>query len=318
MILDAFGRSLSYLRVSVTQDCNLRCRYCVPEGVSPLRGDGVLSSEDLFTLVQAFVARGVTKVRITGGEPLMRPGVIPLIEKIAKLPGVRETDMTTNGVFLGRQARALADAGLSRVNISLDTLSYKKYHELTGGGRLSTVLDGIAAAKHAGLGPVKVNMVLIKGFNDNEIDDFIEWSHEQDVEVRFIELMPIGCGISWSKQRYLSAGEVLDAHPELVPAPGRDVSSTAVTYRVRGKRAKIGFITPMSCDFCAHCNRLRLSAHGTLRMCLHSAEEVDLKPGLADPALLGRLITHAVFQKPRAHELREARYVDTNMYQIGG
>lgn len=315
---DAYGRSLSYLRVSVTQDCNLRCRYCVPQGTSPVCGDGVLPFDDLVTLVRAFTACGVRKVRITGGEPLMRPGVVPFIEQIAHLPGVREVDMTTNGLLLGRQARALADAGLSRVNVSLDSLSYRKYHDITGGGRLSTVLDGIAAARSAGLLPVKVNTVLIKGFNDHEINDFIEFSHEQDVEVRFIELMPIGCGVSWSAERYVSAKEVLDAHPELVPAPGRDVSSTAACYRVPGKRAKIGFITPMSCDFCAHCNRLRLSARGRLRMCLHSKEEIDLTPGLADSVALERLIMGAAVDKPRAHALGQARYVETDMYQIGG
>lgn len=315
---DAYGRSLSYLRVSITQDCNLRCRYCAPEGASPLCGEAALSFDDLFTLVRAFVRRGVRKVRVTGGEPLTRPGVTAFIARVAALPGVREVDLTTNGLLLARQAAALKAAGLSRVNVSLDSLSYSKYREITGGGHLSAALEGIAAAKRAGLGPVKVNTVLIRGFNDGEVGDFIEWSHEQDVEVRFIELMPIGCGRSWAKERFLSAAEVLAAHPALIPAGRRDLSSTAALYRVAGSRARIGFITPMSCDFCAHCSRLRLSACGRVRACLHSARETDLTPGLADPALLDTLIAQTAAEKPRAHRLAQGEFVPEGMYRIGG
>ena len=315
MLTDSYGRVLSYLRVSVTQDCNLRCLYCAPQGAVPRTA---LAFDDLFVLVRACVESGVQKVRITGGEPLVRPGLLPFLSRLHALPGLKELTLTTNGMLLAKQVQALRAAGVSRVNISLDSLSYVKYRRMTGGGELSTVLAGIEAAKRAGMLPVKVNTVLIRGFNDGEIDDFIEWSHEQDIEVRFIELMPIGCGQPWAENRFLSAAEVRKRHPELIPAPQPPSSSTAALYRVAGGRARIGFITPVSCDFCAMCSRLRLTANGCVRVCLHSTKEIDLKPGLQDAALLRQLILRAAAEKPRAHHLNQGQYVRDDMYLIGG
>lgn len=315
---------MEYLRVSVTPRCNLRCRYCVPSvGELSVRGEQTVRGEtlpldDLFLIVREFASLGIRKIRVTGGEPLLCPGLLPFVEKIASLGGVEEVALTTNGILLPQMARELKAAGLKRINLSIDSLREPKYREITGGGTLDAVLAAVRAAKQAGLTPVKVNTVLIRGFNDDEIADFIAFSGEEEVEVRFIELMPIGEGVKWAGKHAMPVSEILQRFPQLEPLPQTDPSATARRYRLPGTKAVVGLISPVSCDFCAACDRLRLSAQGRLRLCLHSPEETDLSAAAGDPEALSRLIRDAVARKPLRHRLHEAQYVRTNMISIGG
>ena len=216
---DQFDREITYLRVSVTDLCNLRCRYCMPDGVCQKQHEDILSFEEITEIVSAAAALGVRKVRVTGGEPLVRKGCVDLVRMIAAIPGIEEVDMTTNGVLLSRDAAALKAAGLKRVNISLDSLNPEKYADITGGGSLPDALAGIKAAFDAGLTPVKINTVLIGGFNDDEIPDFVELTRSYPIELRFIELMPMGG--QFGKEAYVPGSRVLEAVPALSPIPPR-------------------------------------------------------------------------------------------------
>jgi cyclic pyranopterin phosphate synthase len=315
---DLHGRAIWYLRVSVTENCNLRCKYCMPNDKKEIKPTKeILTLEESFRVIEACHHLGITKVRITGGEPLVREGIIPFIKKIAQLEHMQEVAMTTNGILLEQHAKALKEAGLDRINISLDTLDPHKYHDITGGGHIEQVLRGIKAAKEYGLGPIKINTVLIKGFNDDELQAFATWSDKWDIEVRFIELMPIGEGISWSKEKYLSAEKILEQMPELQRLE-HTKAATAASYGIKGTKTKIGLITPMSCKFCEDCNRMRLTARGRLKMCLHASDEVDLKEALRTHQALEPLIMNAVQLKADTHHLEDKSYVHKGMYQIGG
>lgn len=295
---DRFQREITYLRISVTDLCNLRCRYCMPEeGVCKLRHEDVLSYEEITEIAAAAAELGVTKLRVTGGEPLVRPGVAGLCASLSALPGIREVVMTTNGVLLERYAGELARAGVRRVNVSLDTLDRDKYRRITGGGGLERVLAGIRAAEEAGMGPLKLNAVLIGGFNDDEIPAFAELTRDRDVEVRFIELMPLGPGAEFPPSAYLPGETVLERVPELEPV--RQDDGVARLYRLPGGRGRVGLISPVSRHFCSACNRLRLTAEGALKPCLHSGEEIPLR-GLHGRALREAL-EEAILRKPAAH-----------------
>lgn len=314
---DTFDRNITYLRVSITDRCNLRCRYCMPEeGVCKLRHQDILSFEEILEIVGAAAELGIEKVRVTGGEPLVRKGCVELCRDISKIPGIREVTLTTNGILLEKYAQGLKDAGISRVNISLDTLDPEKYKKITGGGTLDSALRGIQAAKQAGLSPIKINTVLIGGFNDDEITSFVDLTRDAPIELRFIELMPIG-STEFGENAYLSGDAVLEAVPELWPL--RQDDGVARLYQLPGARGKVGLISPLSRHFCAACNRLRLTSEGALKPCLHSAQEISLR-GLHGEELKATILA-AAKAKPKMHGTLDARHkseAGRTMNTIGG
>lgn len=312
---DQFDREITYLRVSITDLCNLRCRYCMPEGVCQKRHEDILSVEEIAEIVSAAAKLGVKKVRITGGEPLVRRGCVDLVRMVADIPGIEEVDMTTNGVLLSRYAGELKAAGLRRVNISLDSLDPEKYAQITGGGTLKSALDGIRAAFDAGLTPVKLNTVLIGGFNDDEITDFVDLTRDRPLELRFIELMPMGG--QFGKEAYVPGSRVLEAVPELreIPQDG----GVARLYRLPEGLGRVGLISPLSRHFCGSCNRLRLTSEGRLKPCLHSNQEIPVR-GKHGQELLDILKT-AVWEKPKMHGTLDAEHLSEagrTMNTIGG
>ncbi|OPL08706.1 MAG: cyclic pyranopterin phosphate synthase MoaA [delta proteobacterium ML8_F1] len=318
-MIDGQGRNINYLRISVTDRCNLRCKYCMPEkGVEKIAREDILSYEEIDKIVGVMARLGVDKIRLTGGEPLVRPDIVTLVKKIRSHPQIREITMTTNGIYLEEMAEDLKKAGLNRVNISLDTLNPQGYREMTRGGDLKKALKGIQAARQAGLTPIKINVVLINGFNDGEIEDFVAMTRDEAVDVRFIELMPIGEVANWSKSHFISNEEVLRRVPGLVPVKGDDPSSPATYYRLPRGKGKVGLISPISCKFCSLCNRIRLTSEGFLKPCLHSDEEIPLRPLVDSPDLLEATLRRTVFNKPAEHHLEEGKIISRNMFKIGG
>lgn len=316
---DLFGRKINYLRISVTDLCNLRCQYCMPQsGVCKVEHSDVLSIDEFYEIAKAFVSLGVDKIRITGGEPLVKNGIVELVEKIASLEGVKDLAMTTNALLLKKYARELKDAGLNRVNISLDTLNPEKFKEITRGGDIQKVLEGIEEAKKVGLTPIKINTVLIGDFNVDEIENFIYITSEEEIDVRFIELMPIGEASDWSSKKFISNSIILDKVKELEKTESKDPSSPAVYYKLPNGKGKVGIINPISCKFCDACNRVRLTSHGKLKLCLHSDEEIDFKEIIRNGGDLKKAIEEAILKKPEEHHLEEGKYIVRNMYEIGG
>ncbi|WP_353096983.1 GTP 3',8-cyclase MoaA [Tissierella praeacuta] len=316
---DSFGREINYLRISLTDRCNLRCKYCMPEkGVSKFSHEEMLTLEEVYEITKSFVELGVNKIRFTGGEPLVRKGIIDLISKVSKLDGVKDLAMTTNGLLLKEYAKELKEAGLKRVNISLDTMDEKKYGLITRGGKLKNVLEGIEEAKNVGLTPIKINTVLIGGFNDNEIDSFVELTEKEEIDLRFIELMPIGEAAGWAKEKFISNDIILEKVKELIPIPREDKSSPAVYYKLLKGKGKIGIINPISCKFCANCNRVRLTSKGQLKLCLHSNREIDIREALKNGQDIKKLIIDSISQKEESHHLEDGKYISRNMNQIGG
>lgn len=314
-MLDGCGRTIDYLRLSVTDLCNYRCRYCMPpEGVAKRDHGDILSLEELADIARAAVRLGVKKIRLTGGEPLVRRGIVELCRQLRTIPGLQELCLTTNGALLPQLAAPLREAGLDRLNISLDTLRPDRFAEMTRLGHLSDALAGIEAAEAAGFHNLKLDTVLIGGFNDDEIDDFINLTQEHPWEVRFIELMPMGPCAEWDKARFLSGDTVLQKVPAL-----QQIESCGVArrYRLPGAMGTVGLISPVNHDFCAQCRRIRVTADGKLKGCLHSAEELPLR-GLHGKELEDA-IRQGILQKPERHHLTERRS-DTprNMNQIGG
>jgi cyclic pyranopterin phosphate synthase len=328
--LDHYSRPINYLRISVTDRCNLRCVYCMPAaGVRWRQPEQVLRFEEIETVVRAAADLGISKVRLTGGEPLVRLGIVELVGKLAAVPRIDDLSMTTNGTLLPRFAERLAEAGLKRVNVSLDTLSAERFTRITRCGSIEEVHAGIEAARKAGLEPVKINAVIIRGMNDDEVVDFARMTVEQGWNVRFIEWMPVGAEaaleFSWG-DRVVTAEEmrrqIRTALGELVPSAASVGNGPARYYRLLGATGTVGFITPVSEHFCFHCNRLRLTADGQLRPCLLSDEEIDLRSALRDGAGAARikeLILQAIDRKPRQHHLAEHEHPQKRgMSQIGG
>ena len=298
---DSCGRTIDYLRLSVTDRCNYRCRYCMPaEGVEKRAHEEILTLEELAEIAAAAVACGVKKIRLTGGEPLVRLGLVDLCRMLRAIPGVEELCLTTNGSFLPKLARPLRDAGLDRLNISLDTLRPDRFAAMTRLGTLQDVLDGIRAAEAAGFHDLKFDTVLIGGFNDDEIGDFVNLSRNHPWEMRFIELMPMGPCASWDKGCFLPGETVLERVPELAPIEAQGV---ARRYRLPGAKGTVGLISPVSHDFCGDCRRIRVTADGKLKGCLHSREEVPLR-GLHGQALVDA-IRQGILHKPERHHLAE-------------
>jgi GTP 3',8-cyclase len=324
---DDFGRAINYLRVSVTDRCNLRCVYCMPaEGIQKRPHAEILRYEELALIIRAAAELGICKVRLTGGEPLARLGLVDFVRLVAAIPGIDDLSMTTNGTLLARHAAALADAGLRRVNISLDTLRADRFHYITRRGCLDDVRAGIAAAQAADLSPIKLNMVVIRGLNDDEVTDFARRTVSDGWHVRYIEWMPVGTGLDWSGDGVVSIAEIrarIEAEcGPLEPVDGLLGSGPARYYRLRGAQGTVGFIGALSNHFCATCNRLRLTADGHLRPCLMDAHEIDLSALLRAGAGLETvrgLLAEAIQHKPEGHNLdEELSPQDRMMSQIGG
>lgn len=311
---DSYNRTIRYLRLSVTDLCNYRCRYCMAEEGIPKRAHGdILSIEELAEIGAAAVRCGVTKIRLTGGEPLVRRGVLTLCEKLRALDELRELTVTTNGSLLKNAAIDLKKSGVDRLNISVDSLSPSKFRDISRLGELDDVLRGLDAAKAAGFARTKLNVVLLGGVNDDEITDFVTLTREEDYCVRFIELMPMGVCAAFPRERFLSADAVLAAVPSLQPIGGDGV---AELYRVPGYRGTVGLIRPMSRCFCAECDRIRVTADGKLKPCLHSSAELPLR-GLHGIDL-ENAIRHGASIKPSRHHLAQGSDTPRGMYEIGG
>ena len=324
---DAYSRPISYLRVSVTDRCNLRCVYCMPpEGVPARTHAEILRYEEIETVVRAAVELGVHRVRLTGGEPLVRLGIVDLVRMLARLPGIDDLSMTTNGTLLPRFASALQEAGLQRVNISLDTLRPVRFGQITRRGRLADTLAGIEAAHRAGLEPVKINTVVVRGLNDDEVVDLARKTVTDGWHLRFIEWMPVGeCQATGGELRVTTTeicAQIERALGPLEPAAIDAGAGPARYYRVTGARGTIGLISPLSEHFCGTCNRLRLTADGQLRPCLLADYEIDLRTPLRQGAGLEEikaLLAQGIADKPGGHHLDGCAWVrDRAMSQIGG
>lgn len=326
-MLDDHCRQITYLRLSITDRCNLRCLYCAPvQEMVKLQHDDILRYEELLRLARLGLQTGLTKIRVTGGEPLIRLGVEPFLASLNALPGIREICLTTNGVLLAEKAAGLWQAGLRRLNISLDSLIPARYARITGSDALDRVWEGIHAAAALGFAPIKINCVILRGLNDDELLDFARLSLDHPWHIRFLEFMPIGRSSRWRSDYFLPADQMrsrLQQYGPLKELPPASNSGPAQRYRYPGAQGEIGFISPLSQHFCQDCNRLRLTADGRLRPCLFGDEEIDLKgplrAGASDADLL-ELFQQAILRKPARHHLNQdlASPCARSMSSIGG
>jgi GTP 3',8-cyclase len=330
-MLDKFSREINYLRVSITDRCNLRCRYCRPkEGISLQGHEDILRYEEIIRVISVAVKMGLVKVRVTGGEPLVRRGVVDFLSALKNINGLKDISLTTNGILLEEFAKNIFDAGVCRINISLDSLNKDKYFHITNGGDLNAVLRGIAKAEEIGFSPIKINTVAIKGFNDDEALDFARLAAEKPFQVRFIELMPVGKTNLDYGQDYMPASQLIEnisQSYELEPMKSKKNKSDgpARIFKIKGGRGEIGFINPVSDHFCSTCNRLRLTSDGKLRVCLLEEKEFDLKKALREncnDTELENLIREAILLKPKQHDLvcteNSLKKCYRNMSEIGG
>lgn len=327
MISDSFGRKIEYLRLSVTDHCNLRCLYCLPiQGFSFSKPEEILSEDEIERVVAAAISLGINKIRITGGEPLVRPGICSLIKRLSSLAGIGDISLSTNGLLLSQMAKDLFQAGLKRVNVSLDTLRPEHFQTIARFGSLEKVLEGIRMALEVGFDPLKINMVVIKGINSNEIKDFVALTHTVPIHVRFVELMPIGETGYFSREHWMGLPDIIEACGDLVSLSQTEAPKgygPATYFKSPGALGTVGFISALSSNFCARCNRLRLTAKGVLMPCLASEKGVDLKnlirSGGRDQELCN-LIHQAVLIKPERHtmELKNANAREVFMCSLGG
>ena len=311
---DRFGRNITYLRISVTDLCNLRCKYCMPEsGVKSLCHSDILSIEEIVEIVKVASKNGIKKIRLTGGEPLVRRGFINLCKQISKIDEIEDIAITTNGVYLKDMADELFENKVRRINFSLDTLIKEKYNDITRRNDFDKTMESLFYAIKKGF-KVKINVVLIGGFNDDEIQDFVNLANDYDLEVRFIELMQIGETANWSKDKFVSNKIVLEKVPEL---EFDGVSGVAKIYKIKGQKGRIGLISPISCSFCEDCNRIRLTSDGKLKPCLHSRDEINLK-GLSGEEL-EEVFKRGIYEKPEKHHLEDGKSESArDMNKIGG
>jgi cyclic pyranopterin phosphate synthase len=316
---------ITYLRISVTDRCNFRCKYCMPSGIKQfIPHEEVLRYEEIIEIIKAFSEFGIEAVRITGGEPLVKKQIETLIEKISQIPEIKDISMTTNGYKLKEMAAKLKKSGLNRVNVSVDSLKKEKFKFMTGVDGLEKVIEGIRESIEQGLNPVKVNTVLIRGFNDDEIEDFVIFSDKFGVDVRFIELMPVG-GKFFSREHFVAASEMREKvesmFGELEPIKGKG-NGPAKLFKVKGTNARIGFITAISEHFCDSCNRLRLTSDGKLRLCLMRDDEIDLKSIIRgdNPEKLREAIRIALERKSMVNGIEALKSIgcDRKMFTIGG
>ena len=330
-MLDQYDREINYLRVSITDRCNLRCTYCRPkEGIALKGHDDILRYEDIIRVVAQAVKLGLIKIRLTGGEPLIRRGFVEFAAALKKIEGLQDISLTTNGILLDRFAEDIFQVGINRINISLDSLNKEKYSLITGGGNIDDVLRGIAAAEKAGFSPIKINAVVINGLNDDEVLNFVEWAVKKPFQIRFIEIMPISEVNVNQPEEFLATDKLLSLigkhfHLDQIGGKKKKSDGPAKIYTIKGGLGEIGFINPVSNHFCATCNRLRLTADGKLRSCLLNEAEIDLKEALSrhcNDDELASLIQQAILLKPKHHDLdctdRHLKKCHRDMSDIGG
>ena len=327
-VIDTHGRLHDSLRISVTDRCNVRCFYCMPEeGVKYAPRQEILSFEEIERFVRIAVSLGITKVRVTGGEPLVRKGLPLLIAKLCAIPGVRDLALTTNGVLLARDAQALYDAGLRRLNVHLDTLDRERFLKITRRDDLHKVLDGIEKAQQVGFGPIKINAVAVKHLVEPDIVPLARYGRENGIEIRYIEFMPLDSQGLWARENVLSADEIVETLSReispLVEIPDRDPRAPATQYRYADGGGSVGFIASVTRPFCLNCNRVRLTSDGKLRYCLFAIEETDVRELLrngADDSEIAATIRETVSRKWLGHEINSAKFVapPRPMYAIGG
>lgn len=317
---DNYGRNINYVRISLTNKCNLRCVYCMPsEEQNEMKYfDEELSFEDYKFIIKSLSELGITKVRFTGGEPLLYPYLKELIKFTYEECKVNDIAITTNGIGLASVARELKSYGLTKVNISLDSLKEFKYKSITRGGELKYVLDSITTCVKLGI-DVKVNCVVIDGFNEDEIMDFITLTSNYPIDVRFIELMPLGEGAKLYQYGFINIKKLTENINGLCKIDTVE-KSTAEYYKLRGAKGRVGIITPLSCSFCSDCNRIRITSNGKIKLCLHSNEEIDIKYYLNKPMIFREVIKEIILKKPERHYLNENESSDTDrrMFEIGG
>lgn len=313
---DALGRKIDYLRISVTDKCNLRCKYCMPEeGITHLNHNEILSIDETLKIVEVFKDLGIKKVRLTGGEPLVRNGILDLVKGIKNM-GIEEICMTTNAIKLYDMAEDLKESGVDRFNISLDTLDADKFRDITRGGDLKKVLKSIDKLKQMDMNPIKINTVVMRHFNYDEIEDFVKFA-EKGVVVRFIELMPIGEAIGKSDD-YVSNEEIIKKIGNLQKIGIDSQKSKVAEYYTNPNGAIVGFINPISHKFCSECNRVRLDCKGNLLMCLHSNKSINLKDSIRKDEDIRQIITQEIYNKPERHYLEEGNFNKRDMNTIGG
>lgn len=315
-MIDNYGRNINYLRISVTDLCNLRCIYCMPEcGVQKLDHKKILSVEEIEEIAKAAVRLGINKIRITGGEPLIRRGIEDIVKRISSIDGISEVCLTTNGALLPEKIDTLIKNGLTRINISLDSLENDLYKEITRGGDFEAAMQGVDAVLNAGLTPLKINAVLIGGVNNSQILPLVELTKNNDIHIRFIEIMPIGECANWNKDRFISGNTVLEMIPDL-ELVGTD--GVARTYMRKGYKGTVGLINPISSHFCQECNRIRITADGKLKPCLHSGDEILIK-GLHGDELY-ETMKSGIMMKPISHHLSAGEKSESTrgMSAIGG
>ncbi len=327
MLFDPYQRKINYLRISVTDRCNLRCRYCMPEeGLSLIAHDEILTYEEILRIVRVFAKEGMSKVRLTGGEPLVRNGIVQFISRLSQIEEIRDLSLTTNGLLLKDFASDLKRAGLKRINISLDTLNHEKFSQITRRNGFERVWQGIEEAMRVSLFPIKINMVAIKGLNDDEIEAFARLTLHYPLIVRYIEYMPSGKGDEWKDGEILTVLEIkhrLEGMGNLIPIPSDQWDGPARRYRLEGAMGEIGLIGPVSDHFCGNCNRLRLTPDGKIRTCLFSDEEIDVKRflrnGGSDEDVKKQLLL-ALQTKPERHLINTHQFkkCQRNMSAIGG
>jgi cyclic pyranopterin phosphate synthase len=325
-LVDTFGRMHNNLRISVTDRCNLRCTYCMPEEVVFIDRRELLTFEEIARFVRVAAPLGIDKIRLTGGEPLLRRDIPRLVEMLASIPGIKDVGLTTNGILLADQAQPLFDAGLRRINISLDTLDPGRFRELTRRDGLDRVIEGIMAARRAGFRPIKVNAVSIRGITEHEVVPLARFAREHGLEMRFIEYMPIGAD-QWEREKVYFAHEIMEQLEReispLVPADDYDPRAPAMDFVYTDGGGRVGIIASISRPFCMSCNRIRLTSDGKLRNCLFALDEVDVKgllrSGADDPAIQ-EVIRRNVHEKWEGHEINTARFVKPvrTMHAIGG
>jgi GTP 3',8-cyclase len=326
MALDRYGRSIHYLRISLTDHCNLRCVYCMPEDMTFRPNAELMQDEEIIQLVQLFAELGFDKIRLTGGEPTVRAHVVNLVEAIAHTPGIRSLSMTTNGILLSRLAHPLAQAGLQRVNVSLDTLDPAKFHRLTRWGSMENVWEGIQAAEAAGLTPIKLNAVVVRGYNENDVSELARLTLDHPWQVRFIEMMPFAGATELQLNQAVNAQEIqeriiAEVGPLQVANDGK-LDGEARLFQLANSQGDIGFISTVTQPFCASCTRARLTADGRLRLCLLREGEVDLLTPLRAGASLEdlrQIILNGIWYKPWGHALAEGVIpLNRVMSEIGG
>ncbi|MDD5370644.1 MAG: GTP 3',8-cyclase MoaA [Anaerolineaceae bacterium] len=326
MSLDRFGRNIHYLRISLTDHCNLRCVYCMPEDMTFRPNAEMMQDDEVLTLVHLFARLGFDKMRLTGGEPTVRAHIVDLVRGISATPGVRSLSMTTNGVLLGRLAAPLAQAGLQRVNVSLDTLDAERFRRVTRWGKLNQVWEGILAAENAGLTPVKLNTVVMRGYNEADVVDMARLSLDHPWQVRFIEMMPFAGATEFQLTQVVKAQEMKERIEQvfgpLEPVNNGELDGEAQVYRLPGACGEVGFISSVTAPFCAACTRARLTADGRLRLCLLRDMEVDLLKPMREGASeedLRQIILGGIWSKPWGHGLAEGDFAtNRTMSEIGG